>query len=175
MSSLWQCFCSNTQSSVTLQWEGMHGLRWVLISVLSLSATLLQVLLATERTLGIRLPLHAALFCPGNFYNKCNTYVIPLFSSWEAASFKSYTGEFFSFTFHDFIITFFGRLCCEDLLHTVINPEGGKLGFCWHSPRNTSYFSSFRNTRCTFPFLLLLWSWGLMALELTWGLPSLVY
>lgn len=63
------------------------------------------------------------------FYNKCDAHVIPrvfffFFFSLEADSFKSYTGEFFSVTFHDFIRTFFGRLCCEDLFYTIITPRG---------------------------------------------------
>lgn len=98
---------------------------WSLVSAHQHAASCPALFVLSHRdSIGPSSCLHAALFCSGNFYSKCNTYAIPLLSSLEADSFKSYTGKFFSFTFHDFIITFFGRLRCEDLLHTIITPRG---------------------------------------------------
>lgn len=50
MSSPWPWFCSNTQSNMALQWQGRHGLCWVLIS--ALPAVLFRLFLATETALG---------------------------------------------------------------------------------------------------------------------------
>lgn len=115
---------------ILLKYSAQHGFAmarkaWSLVSARQRTASCPALSVLSHRgSIGPHSCLHAALFCSGNFYSKCNTYVIPLLSSLEADSFKSYTGEFFSFTFHDFIITFFGRLCCEDLLHTIITPRG---------------------------------------------------
>lgn len=82
------------------------------------------LLLLARDSFGANASLHAMILCSENFCNNCDAYVIPRVFSGEAAPFKSCAGEVFSSTFHDFIRTFFGRLCCEDLFYTVITPRG---------------------------------------------------
>lgn len=80
--------------------------------------------LSQRDSIGDDASLHAGIVCSGNFYNRRNDVcVAPMSFSLEADSLKSHTGEFFSFTFHDFIRTSFGRLCCEDLFYTIVTPR----------------------------------------------------
>lgn len=78
--------------------------------------------------------LYPALFCSGNFYYKCNTYVIPAFLNLEAGSFKVTLRILF---IH--IPWFYHNLFWQASLWRLVpynhNPKGKKLGLLIQSQK----------------------------------------